>query len=532
MSEKTTDFDMIIVGAGFAGLYMLHKMRGLGYKAHVVEKGTDVGGTWYWNRYPGARCDIESLDYSYQFDEDLQQEWEWSERYATQPEILKYLRHVADRFDLRKDIDFETTVKAAHFDEGSGKWNIKTDKGDFTARYCVMATGCLSSPNIPDFKGQDSFKGDVYHTGYWPHEGVDFTGKRVGIIGTGSSAIQSIPLIAEQAAHLYVFQRTPNFSVPAHNGQIDAARIANVKSHYKEYRAQNKTRLAGFGEDGKYQEMSIFDVPAEEVQAELDRRWAVGGLQFGGGFADTLFDKKANDIAAEYVRGKIRETVKDPKTAELLCPDSVLGCKRMCVDTNYYDTYNRDNVTLVDVSGSGVQELTEKGLIAAGDEYELDAVVFATGFDAMTGSLNRIDIQGIGGAKLKDKWSEGPKAYLGLMIAGFPNLFTVTGPGSPSVLTNMVPTIEQHVEFIADAIEHLKKAQKTTIDADPEAQDAWVAQVRGIADMTLLPTCNSWYQGANIPGKPRVFMPYLGFPSYIEKCEEVVAKDYEGFKVG
>lgn len=531
MGAGKSVFDVVIVGAGFAGLYMAYKMRELGYSTHVFEKGSDVGGTWYWNRYPGARCDIESMDYSYQFSEELQQEWEWSERYSPQPEILKYLNHVADRFDLRKQIDFETTVEAAQFDEKTSRWTITTDKGEVTAQFCVMATGCLSSPNLPEFKGQDLFKGDTYHTGNWPHEGVDFTGKRVAVIGTGSSAIQSIPLIAEEAKSLHVFQRTANFSVPAHNQSFDAKKRDRIKANYKQYREDNKKMLGGFGKPSKYAEMSVFDVSEEERHNELEKRWAEGGLGFGGGFADTLVSKEANDVFAGYIRDKIDDIVDDPAVARLLKPDLVVGCKRLCVDTNYYATYNKPHVHLVDVSKSGVQELNEKGLVANGEVFEFDAIVFATGFDAMTGALTRVDIRGKGGIALKDKWSEGPKSYLGLVSAGFPNLFTVTGPGSPSVLTNMVPTIEQHVEFIADAIVYLSEEGKQTIDASLDAEEAWVAEVRGIADLTLLPTCNSWYLGANVPGKPRVFMPYLGFPNYIAKCEEVVAKGYEGFEV-
>jgi cyclohexanone monooxygenase len=526
-----SDYDVIVVGAGFGGLYAIHKLRGMGLSVHAYERGTGVGGTWYWNRYPGARCDIESLDYSYQFSEELQQEWEWSERYSPQPEILKYLNHVADRFDLRKEIEFETSVQSAHFDEASKTWTVTTDKGSKTARFCIMATGCLSAPNLPEFKGQDLFQGETYHTGYWPHEGVDFTGKRVGVIGTGSSAIQSIPLIAEEAEQLYIYQRTANYSVPAHNQSFDSEKRDRIKANYKQYRAENKKRMPGFGTEGKYSEVSIFDVPEDERREELDRRWADGGLTFSGGFADTLFSKEANDLVAEYVREKIRETVDDPKVAALLSPDLVISCKRLCVDTNYFATFNRPNTDLIDVSKTGVQELTQKGLIAEGQEYELDAIVFATGFDAMTGSLNNIDIRGLGGLALKDKWAEGPKSYLGLVSSGFPNLFTVTGPGSPSVLTNMVPSIEQHIEFIADAIAHVDQNGSSSIDAKPEAEEAWVAEVRGIAELTLLPTCNSWYQGANVPGKPRVFMPYLGFPAYIEKCEDVVAKGYEGFEI-
>lgn len=533
VEDATVDIaivDIAIVGAGFAGMYMLHRARGMGQSAVVFETGDGVGGTWYWNRYPGARCDVESMEYSYQFDDALQQDWSWSERYAAQPEILRYANHVADRFDLKRDIRFETMVTAAHFDEATGRWQVTTDKGDtVAATHLVMATGCLSSANVPHFEGIEGFKGDWYHTGRWPKDGVDFTGKRVAVIGTGSSAIQSIPVIARQAKHLTVFQRTPNYAVPAHNHPVDPEREAWFKAHYPELREKAKQGRSG-------QLYSVRDLPwgsepPETAKAEFARRWALGGFSYLGAYADLLVNKEGNDVAAEFVREKIRETVTNPETAELLCPTSVIGCKRLCVDIGYFETYNRDNVSLVDISQAPIERLTETGLITGGRAYEFDAIVFATGFDAMTGSLNKIDIRGRSGLPLTEKWEAGPRTYLGLTTVGFPNLFLITGPGSPSVLTNMLPTIEQHVDYVSDIIEHLRDHGRSTIEPEQDAEDAWVDHVNAIAGGTLYPSCNSWYVGANVPGKPRVFMPYPGFPAYVKKCEEIAANGYEGFRL-
>lgn len=526
-----TECDVVVVGAGFAGLYMLYRARQLGLAARAFEVGTDVGGTWYWNRYPGARCDIESLEYSYQFSEELQQDWEWTERYATQPEILRYVNHVADRFDLRRDIEFETRVESAVFDEAARRWRVTTSRGEASARFVVLATGCLSSANTPDFPGRDTFEGETFHTGHWPHEPVDFSGKRVGIIGTGSSAIQSIPHIAEQAEHLFVFQRTANYSVPAHNQPLDPEVVAAIKSDYPSFRAMNKLMPSGFGaRTARQDELGALDVGEGERHEVYDARWGHGGLPFLGAFSDLLFSADANQTAAEYVRGRIREIVDDPKVAELLSPSGAIGCKRMCVDTGYYATFNRPNVTLVDVSENPIDEIIPAGLRVGSDHYDLDCIVFATGFDAMTGAIAKIDIRGRDGRALREKWAEGPKTYLGLQVSGFPNLFTVTGPGSPSVLTNMLPSIEQHVDFIADCMGHMQEKGVAVVEPTPEAEQEWVSHVNEVAGLTILPTCNSWYLGANIPGKPRVFMPYLGFPAYVAKCEEVVANGYEGFE--
>lgn len=523
--------DVVVVGAGFAGLYMLYRLRELGLSARAYEVGADVGGTWYWNRYPGARCDIESLEYSYQFSEELQQEWEWSERYATQPEILRYVNHVADRFDLRRHIQFETRVEAAVFDERRGRWKVQTSRDAVSARFVVLATGCLSSANTPDFPGRDTFGGDTFHTGRWPHEPVDFRGKRIGVVGTGSSAIQSIPHFAEQAEHLYVFQRTANYSVPAHNQPLDPEFTDAVKSDYASFRAMNKLMPSGFGaRTARSDEVSALEVGEQERREVYGARWEQGGLPFLGAFSDLLFSAEANGTAAEFVREKIREIVKDPKVAELLSPRGAIGCKRMCVDTGYYATFNRSNVTLIDVRENPIDEITKTGVRVGLDHYDLDSLVFATGFDAMTGAIAKIDIRGRGGQTLGRKWSEGPKTYLGLQMVGFPNLFTITGPGSPSVLTNMIPSIEQHVDFIADCLRYMQERGVHLVEPSVEAETEWVAHVNEIAGLTILPTCNSWYLGANIPGKPRVFMPYLGFPGYVAKCEEVVANGYDGFE--
>jgi cation diffusion facilitator CzcD-associated flavoprotein CzcO len=495
----------------------------------VLEVGSGVGGTWYWNRYPGARCDVESVQYSYQFDDALQQEWGWSERYAAQPEILRYANHVADRFDLRRDIQFDTRVTAVEFDETQGRWTIETSDGARTsARFCIMATGCLSSPNLPKFAGLDTFEGERYHTGYWPHEEVDFTGKRVAVIGTGSSAVQSIPIIARQARHLTVFQRTPNYAVPAHNAPLDPEYVKAIKADYPNLRARAKETLTGL--DFDYSDRKALETPPEARTAEYERRWQHGGLWFLGAFKDLMGEQQANDTAAEFVRGKIREKVADPRLAEMLMPRNTIGCKRLCIDIGYYETFNRPNVELVDVSAEPIEAITAKGVRARGKEYQVDAIVFATGFDAMTGALNNIDIRGRGGLRLQDKWRAGPRTYLGVAMAGFPNLFTITGPGSPSVLTNMLPTIEQHVEWIAGVLGHMRDRRLGLIEPMPAAEDEWVAHGNEVAGRTLRYTCSSWYLGVNIPGKPRVFMPYIGgFPKYVQRCNEIAANGYEGF---
>ena len=528
---KDFDLDVAVVGAGFGGVSMLYRLREHGLRARAFEAGSGVGGTWFWNRYPGARCDIESLEYSYQFSEELQQEWEWSERYATQPEILSYIEHVVERFDLGGDIALNTRVTAAHFDAATQGWKVETEcdgeRKSITAGFCVMATGCLSSANEPDFPAKDSYEGPIYHTGRWPHEGVDFTGKRVAVIGTGSSGIQSIPLIAEQAAHLTVFQRTPNYSIPACNGPLDPEHVCEVKKDYPAFRAHNAQ--LPFGANFPSNETLAAEVDDAEKARVYEARWKSGGLGFITAFGDLLDDEASNATAAEFVRDKIRAVVTDPETAEKLAPDTLIGCKRLCVDTDYYATFNRDNVTLVSVLEDPIETFTPTGLRAGGVDYALDAIVLATGFDAMTGAVARIDIRGRDGLTLAEKWSAGPRTYLGVGSQGFPNLFLVTGPGSPSVLSNMVPSIEQHARWISACIAHLREHDVDTIEATREAEDAWVEHVNEVAAPTVYPSCNSWYLGANVPGKPRVFMPYIGFPTYVAKCDEVAAKGYEGF---
>jgi len=528
---KEDALDVVVVGAGFAGLYMLHRLRGLGFSAHVYEQGAGVGGTWYWNRYPGARCDIESMQYSYSFSEELQQEWNWSERYASQPEILEYANHVADRFNLRTGISFNTRVERAEFDEATGTWKVMiSDDRRVCARFIVLATGCLSNARMPDIKGLSEFKGEIYHTGHWPHEKVDFTGKRVGVIGTGSSAIQSVPLIAREANHLFVFQRTPNFSVPARNAPLTEQARDAFRENYPEIRrfAREETR------NGIYTDLpdrGAFDDGENARRARYEDHWIKGGLPFLITYNNLVIDKAANDTAAEFVRGKIAEIVRDRETARLLQPENYpFGTKRLCVDTDYYATFNRPNVTLVDISAGGIEEILSNAVRASGRDYEVDALVLATGFDAMTGSVAKIDIRGRRGMTLNQKWAEGPKTYLGLMSEGFPDLFIITGPGSPSVLSNMLVSIEQHVDWISDCIAFMRERGHTIIEATTDAEEQWVAHVNEVADMTLYPQASSWYMGANIPGKPRIFMPYIGgVGAYRRICDEVAAKGYRGF---
>ena len=529
-AEITGDYDAVIVGAGFSGMYLLHRLRRLGMRVRVYDAATGVGGTWYWNRYPGARCDVESMQYSYSFSPELQQEWRWPEKFSAQPDILRYANHVADRFDLRRDMQFETTVNSAHFDENARQWLITTDQGDVvTARFCIMATGCLSTSRMPDFDGLESFEGATYHTGTWPHEGVDLTGLKVGVIGTGSSAIQAIPVIAEQAAHLTVFQRTPNYSIPSRNGPMTDEYERSWKDDYETLRAD--ARLAKNGILSNPNDQSAMDVDAETRQQVYEKRWEIGGTYFMSAFNDLATNADSNDSAAEFVRGKIREIVKDPAKAELLAAkDYPIGTKRICVDTRYFETYNRDNVDLVDVRHVPIEAITPAGLRHDGREYTFDAIVFATGFDAMTGTLDRIDIRGRGGVALRDEWAAGPHTYLGMMSAGFPNLFMITGPQSPSVLSNMMVSIEQHVDWMSDCIAHMRARGMETIEPTREAQQGWVEHSNETAYKTLYPKAASWYMGANIPGKPRVFLPYIGgVGRYREKCDEVAAAGYEGF---
>jgi cyclohexanone monooxygenase len=524
------EFDAVVIGAGFAGLYMLHKLREMGKTVLVIEAASDVGGVWYWNRYPGARCDVESLQYSYSFSTEMEQQWEWTERYAAQPEILRYIQHVADRFDLRRDIRFDTLVKSASFDESTDRWTVQTEGGDsYAARYCVMATGALSVPRLPDIPGIESFSGKVHHTGAWPHEGVDFSGLRVGVIGTGSSGIQAIPQIARQAAHLTVFQRTANFSIPGHNRPLSREDQAAFKQEYRFHR----DRAREVGTLYEFSPHGAADVTEAQRQQEYERRWNRGGVNFVHSFNDLMVNKASNDTIADFVRAKIRDIVEDPEVADSLSPhDHALGTKRICVDTGYFETYNRPNVTLVDLKKTPIRQFNANGVDTTKSSIELDALVCATGYDAITGAVLRIDIRGRAGRSLRDKWKDGPKTYLGLMTEGFPNMFIITGPGSPSALVNMVVGIEHHVDWIIDCMAYLEKHGLTTIEASAPSEDAWVQHVNDTANRTLLPTANSWFLGANIPGKPRVFMLYAQkMGVYRRECQEVADKGYEGFRL-
>lgn len=522
--------DVVIVGAGFAGMYMLHSCRKAGLSAVVFERGGGVGGTWYWNRYPGARCDVPSLEYSYQFSEELQQEWEWSEKYATQPEILRYAEHVADRFDLRRDIKFNSPVTSISYDDASNTWTTNLADGTATtSRFVVSAVGCLSSANRPRFVGDDEFAGHIVHTGEWPHDGVDFTGKRVAVIGTGSSGIQAIPIIAEQCEHLTVFQRTASYTVPAHNAPLDPNYVRSIKADYATFRAKNSLTRAALGGDTPTGTSSASEVSDEELDRVLSERWAKGGLLFLGGFNDSMVNKASNDRVATWVKGKIASVVRDPETANLLQPDTVIGCKRLVVDSGYYETFNRPNVALVDVSQRPIERFSPRGIVVDGVEHPVDIIALATGFDAMTGSLLKLGVTGRNGTSLAETWDAGPVNYLGLAVNGFPNFFMITGPGSPSVLTNVLVSIQHHVEWITEAITHLDANGFGSIEATSDAQNDWVSHVNGVAALTLFPNCNSWYLGANIPGKPRIFMPLPGFPDYVARATDVQRSNYRGF---
>ncbi len=529
MSESK--FDVIVVGAGFAGVYMIHRLRKAGFSATVIEAGSDVGGTWYWNRYPGARCDVHSLEYSFGFDEELQSEWVWPERFAPQSEILRYIQHVADRFDLRRHIRFNTRVTAVSFDEASASWTVTTDKGDsLVAGSVVMATGCLSNARLPDIAGIESFAGPVYHTGQWPGDGVDFTGQRVGVIGTGSSGIQAIPCIAEQASHVTVFQRTPHYSVPARNFQFPDEYIADWKANYPQKRVNARnTRVGVLHDFGK----GTWDQADPQWRIEeMERRWIKGGNNFMYAFTDVLSNPETNREVADFVRTRIAGIIKDPVTRQKIMPvDYPIGTKRLCIDTDYYETFNRDNVTLVDLRSEPFSHMTASAMVTSKGEYPLDALVCATGYDAITGSLNAIAIKGRGGQMLRDLWADGPHTYLGLSVADFPNLFIVTGPLSPSVFSNMVLSIEHDVEWIVDCLEWMREHGVTAFEADAGAQEDWVRHVADLAEGTLFTQANSWYIGANVPGKPRVFMPYLGgVDAYQARCREVAAGGYTGFR--
>jgi cyclohexanone monooxygenase len=526
-------FDALVVGAGVGGLYALYRLRDkLGLKVQVLEAGDDVGGTWYWNRYPGCRCDVESLEYSFSFDPALEQEWSWPERYGNQPEILQYVNHVADRFDLRKSIQFGTRVNHATYDRKSNLWSLNTEAGEtFVAPVCVMATGNLSIPRVPEFPGLDDFKGETYHTGLWPHEGVDFTGKRVAVIGTGSSGVQSIPIIAKQAETLTVFQRTANYILPAANGPMNHEIEAQYKATYREHRKaayDTPFGISGYPPPTK----SALEATPEERNARYEQEWQKGGqIGFLFAYTDLLTNDEANKTVRKFVHGKIRAIVKDQNVAATLCPnDHPMGTKRLVLDTGYYETYNKQHVHLVNAREAPIEALTAQGIRTTEAEYTFDAIVFATGFDAMTGALREIDIHTSEGRSLTQDWEAGPYTMLGLMCAGFPNMFMITGPGSPGVKSQMILSCEQHVDWIVDCLAHMRENKQAAIEPTQQSQHEWTMHVKDVADRTLYPKAASWYMGANIPGKPRVFMPYVGGVNrYKAKCEDVAAKGYEGF---
>jgi cyclohexanone monooxygenase len=524
--------DAVVVGAGFAGIYALHRLRAQGLSVRVFEAAPEVGGTWYYNRYPGARCDVESVDYCYSFSSELEQEWDWSEKYATQAEILRYLNWVTDRLDLRAGITFNTRVTTAALDETSLHWTVRTDTGETVrARFCIMATGPLSAALTPDFEGLNTFAGDIHHTAHWPHEPVDFTGKRVAVIGTGSSGIQSVPLIAEQAEQLYVFQRTPNYSVPAGNKPLTDDDRVRVKADYAERRRLSWS--SGGGSPHIAHPKLTMEVTPEERRAAFERRWQLGGVLFSKTFRDQMIDAAANEEARSFYEQKVRAIIDDPDVAELLIPnDHPIGTKRICTDTNYFQTFNRPNVKLVSVRSTPIESIDATGINTSDTHYEVDAIVLATGFDAMTGALNKIEIVGRNGERLRDDWADGPRTYLGLGVDGFPNLFLVSGPGAPAVLANMVLHAEAHVNWIADAIAHLDAQGYRAIEATPDAVDGWIVECNQRADATLFPKANSWYLGANVPGKPRVFMLFIGgFALYLDICRDVAEAGYKGFSL-
>ena len=532
-NTSSNHVDALIIGAGFAGMYQLHLLREkLGLNARVIEAGDGVGGTWYWNRYPGARCDSESHVYSFTFSEDLYLGWEWSERYPQQPEIVRYMNYAADKLDLRKDIDFDMRVSSAEWDDAAGLWRLRTEQGTaYSAPFLITAVGCLSAANVPNFPGRDEFKGKWYHTGSYPHEGVDFTGKRVGLIGTGSTGVQATPVIAATADHLTVFQRTPNYSVPAHNQPLKPEFRQWTKDNYAHIR--DTTRATPAGHPFWIDDRKAVETPAEERERLLEDAWQVGGMQFRAVFKDLMLDVNANKIVADFVTRKIREVVKDPETAAALTDfDHHYSTKRPIIDSNYFEAYNRDNVTLANVRKAPIEAITPDGIRTAdGVEHKLDIIIFATGYDGVTGPLMRLNIKGREGASLNDAWADGPKTYLGLQIAGFPNMFTITGPQSPSVLTNMPVAIEQHAEWITDCIGHMRETGAAQVEPVPEVMDEWREKVQTAAEATLLITAkSSWYLGANVPGKPRAFLAWAGgMHVYRDICQKVAENGYEGF---
>ena len=530
LPAENSVWDAVVVGAGISGLYLLHRLRQMGFSCQVIEAGADLGGTWYWNRYPGARCDTYSLEYSYSFCPQLEQEWQWSERYPSQEEIWRYLNHVAHRFDLRSSICFNTRLTGAEFQADSNQWQLQLDPAQqLSCRFLLLATGCLSSPNMPDIDGLQTFKGPIYHTARWPQSPVDFSDQRVGVIGNGSSGLQIIPELAQQVKQLVVFQRTAQYAVPSRNRPLDPQEVTEIKADYPGFRARNRQQSSAQMSNVETCQQSALSVSPAERQQLYQASWQQGGFVFYATFNDLMRNQQSNQTAAEFIRTKIGQIVNDPERAKLLSPQHVMGCKRPALENGYFETFNRPNVDLVDISANPIRSISPSAIHLQDQEYPLQAIVMATGFDAMTGALMKIDICGLNGLRLKEKWSSGPHNYLGLSINGFPNLFTITGPGSPSVLTNMMVAIEQHVEWISDCLQYMSQQGYDRIQASAEAEAEWVQHVNRVADETLYTNCNSWYLGANIPGKPRVFMPLVGFPPYAEKCRQVVAQGYQGF---
>ncbi|UVO50688.1 NAD(P)/FAD-dependent oxidoreductase [Sphingomonas sp. SUN019] len=524
--------DALVIGMGFGGMYALHRTRGMGLDVLGIEAGDDVGGTWYWNRYPGARCDVMSIDYSYSFSDEIQQEWTWSEQFSAQPEILSYARFVADKLDLKRDIRFETRATRVAYDDDACLWRVETDRGDrFEATYLLMATGPLSVPKPIDIPGADMFKGELHLSGKYPHRPVDLSGKRVAVIGTGSSGIQIVPVVAEQADHLYVFQRTPSFTLPMRNRPLDAAYVAHIKQHYPGLRAAARYSLTGGSRP--MSSRPLFSIPPAEREELLEEAWAYGGLRFLGLFSDLLTNAEANEVVAEFVRGKIAEVVEDPDTARRLTPQGYpIFARRPCLDSGYYEAFNRDNVTLMDCLEDPITAFTETGIRTATREVAVDVVIAATGYDALTGAMLSIDITGKNGRSLKEKWADGGRSYLGLAMEGFPNLFIIAGANGPSALANFILLNEQNVDWICDCIDHLRTNGLRAIEADGAAEDRWMRKVTELGARSLYPTANTWYTGANVPGKPRTFPVYIGgLGRYREICTDAATDGYAGFHI-
>lgn len=526
--------DVIVVGAGFAGLRALHTLRSRGRKVAVLEAGGGIGGVWHWNRYPGARCDIESYDYSYSFSPELEQEWRWTQRYATQPEILAYIEHVADRFDLRRDVHLNQRVERAEWDDQAGEWTVTTGSGDqWTGRQLIWAVGNLSTTKRPELPGQETFRGTVLHTAEWPHDPVDVTGKRVGVIGTGSSGMQSVPILAEGALHLTVFQRTPNFSVPAMHREITDEQDAAVKAEYAARRQRILASPSGLGFHPRKE--ATVEVPEEKRNEIFEQAWNGSGFGFGLAFRDLLVDEQANTLAADFIRNKIATIVSDPDVREKLTPrDHPFGAKRPVVDNGYFASFNRPNVSLVDIRSDPIKGLRPEGLeLTSGEVHHLEVLVFATGFDAITGSLLRPEVVGRDGLTLREAWAAGPVTYLGLGTHGFPNMFIIAGPGSPGLLVNVLVGIEQHVDWLADLFDDMDARQVTRVEAEQDAQDDWVTHLRERAEQTLYPKARSYYMGDEVPGKPRVFMLYTGgLRAYRDLLAACVADGYAGYSFG